>query len=83
MIRRLGLTGLLVVLALSSRVAAHGEGGGTHTILGPAAFVLGVLVVGLAVAADARDAVAPGVADLGVGGGLLLSLAGLVVYYVA
>lgn len=85
MIRR-GLAGVacaLVAIAVTAgQVAAHGADGGAHTLLGPATFVLGVIVVGLAVGADARDAVTPKVADLGVGVGVVLVVGGLAVYYV-
>jgi hypothetical protein len=74
-----GLTGLGV---LPGRAAAHGDGGGTHTVLGPGLFVLGVGLVGGAVAADARDAVTPRQADAGVYAGIALVVAGLAVYYV-
>lgn len=73
------LTGLL---ATAGRVAAHGDVGGTHAVLGPAVFVLGVSVVGGAVAADARDAVSARQADAGVFAGIALVVAGLLVYYV-
>lgn len=74
---------VVAVVACSGRALAHGGGGGTHAWAGPTAFLVGVAVAGVAVALDARDAVAPGRADLGVFAGGALALAGLLAYFLA
>lgn len=72
----------LALVASSGQVAAHGDGGGTHAWLGPAGFLVGVAVAGVAVALDSRDAVARTYADVGVFTGVGVAVAGLVVYFV-
>lgn len=73
---------VLAVLACSGRAAAHSGGGGPHAWLGPAGFLVGVAVAGAAVVLDARDAVAPRYADVGVFAGVAVALAGLAAYVV-
>jgi hypothetical protein len=80
--RTLLLGSLGVVLLASGRVAAHGGESDPHAVAGPIAFAIGVAVLAVAVAADARDLVRPGLADAGVAAGIVLAVGGLAVYYV-
>lgn len=76
--RRAVLALALVVVGCSGRALAHGgEGASLHAVLGPVAFLVGAALVAVAVTLDARDAVAPGRADLGVLVGGALALVGV------
>ncbi len=79
---RLLVVAVLALAASSGRVAAHGGGGGPHAWLGPAGFMSGVAVTGVAVVLDSRDAVDPTYADVGVFTGVGVALAGLAAYFV-
>lgn len=70
------------VLNCSTSALAHGSASDEHAWLGPALFVLDIVVAGGAVALDARDAVGVREADLGVLVGGALALGGFVWYFV-
>ena len=79
--RRAVLALAFAAVTCSGRALAHGgDGAALHAVLGPVAFLVGAAVVAVAVTLDARDAVAPGHADLGVFLGSGLAVVGLATY---